>query len=126
MKENNWLFFADEDLMVAKLSLKENIFNQVCFHSQQCVEKSLKAYLSEKENKVPRVHTLVNLLKRCARRDSRFMQFLDCCKGLDRYYIPTRYADVLPGNLPNGLPDEKDANKAIEIAKRIFEFVGKI
>ena len=38
-----WLAFAHEDLRVAEIALPEGLFNQVCFHSQQCVEKALKA-----------------------------------------------------------------------------------
>ncbi|MFH1318346.1 MAG: HEPN domain-containing protein, partial [Candidatus Omnitrophota bacterium] len=42
-----WLIFADEDLRVAKIVFKEGIYNQVCFHSQQATEKSLKALIEE-------------------------------------------------------------------------------
>jgi len=41
----NWLDFAYEDLRMAELALKEKIYNQVCFHSEQCVEKVLKAII---------------------------------------------------------------------------------
>lgn len=44
-KSNNWIEFAREDLMAAKLVLPEGLYNQVCFHAQQCVEKALKAFL---------------------------------------------------------------------------------
>ena len=36
-----WLAFAQEDMRMAELALKEGIYNQACFHSQQCVEKAL-------------------------------------------------------------------------------------
>jgi len=36
-----WLAFAQEDLRVAEVVLAEAVFNQVCFHSQQCVEKAI-------------------------------------------------------------------------------------
>jgi HEPN domain-containing protein len=41
----NWLTFAEEDLHSAKILFRESIYNKVCFHSQQCVENSLKALL---------------------------------------------------------------------------------
>ena len=43
-----WVFLADGDLKTAVDELKtdEVITNTVCFHSQQCIEKYLKAYLS--------------------------------------------------------------------------------
>lgn len=40
-----FLIFAEEDLKSARVLLKEGIFNQVCFHSQQVVEKSLKSFI---------------------------------------------------------------------------------
>ena len=49
MKEsNNWFEFAKEDLIVAGASLKEEVYNQVCFHAHQGVEKMLKGYLAVK------------------------------------------------------------------------------
>ena len=38
----HWLIFAHQDLRMAELALDEGIYNQVCFHSQQCVEKAIK------------------------------------------------------------------------------------
>ena len=32
---------------------------------------------------------------------------------LDRYYIPTRYPDTLPGSLVMGMPDQADAEEAL-------------
>jgi len=36
---------------------------------------------------------------------------------LDDYYIPTRYPDALPGTLPEGLPEQSDAENAIGLAR---------
>lgn len=44
-EKNNWFEFAKEDLIVAQASLEKDIYNQVCFHSHQGVEKMLKGYL---------------------------------------------------------------------------------
>jgi len=44
---SNWLMFAREDLRVAELAMQDRLYNQVCFHSQQCVEKSLKGSVDE-------------------------------------------------------------------------------
>jgi HEPN domain-containing protein len=40
---DRWFEFARQDLQMAELALHEGIYNQVCFHSQQCVENQLKA-----------------------------------------------------------------------------------
>jgi len=38
---------------------------------------------------------------------------------LDRFYIPTRYVDALPGILPTGEPTQEDAEEALRDAKAI-------
>jgi HEPN domain-containing protein len=40
-----WLAFAIIDLRAAEVLFNEAMYSQVCFHCQQCVEKSLKAAL---------------------------------------------------------------------------------
>ncbi len=42
---SRWLIFAEEDLKVAEIVLREGLYNQACFHAQQCAEKALKAAL---------------------------------------------------------------------------------
>ena len=44
----NWIFLADGDLKTAQdeLNILEPFTNTIYFHSQQCVEKYLKAYLT--------------------------------------------------------------------------------
>lgn len=42
-RAERWLTFAREDLRMAELAMAETLWNQVCFHVQQCVEKILKA-----------------------------------------------------------------------------------
>ena len=51
-----WLSFAREDLRMAELALVDGMFNQVCFHARQCVEKSIKAFL-ESQGQVPPTNT---------------------------------------------------------------------
>lgn len=45
---DRWLEFAKQDLRIAELAMGEGLYNQVCFHSEQCVEKVLKGWLAEK------------------------------------------------------------------------------
>lgn len=124
-QDNNWFIFAEEDLKLAKYSLKEKIYNQVCFHSQQGVEKMLKGYLRQKKRKIPKTHLLDDLLNLCIETDSDFSEFKDHCLVLDKYYIPTRYPDALPGMLPEGMPGCGDAKGALRILKEVMQFVYK-
>src|SRR5690348_490459 len=102
---SNWLAFAREDLRMAELAYGDGIWNQVCFHAQQCVEKMLKALLADQGFPVPQVHRLSDLLSRLDTASSaRLHAAEEDIRALDRFYIPTRYPDALPGTLPGGLP----------------------
>lgn len=126
MKEiNNWFEFAREDFRLVKIALKEKIYNQVCFHSQQAAEKTLKGFLKNKSKNVPKTHFLDELLNLCIKIDNDFQALKEGCSILDDYYIPTRYPDALPGIFPEGLPQQKDAQEALSILKKIMEFVNK-
>ena len=118
-----FLFFAEEDMKSAKVLFKEEIYNQVCFHCQQVSEKSLKAYIKFKRKIVPKVHNLLELLNICIQCNKSFNTFLEECKFLDKFYIPTRYPEAIVGSLPEGLPTKEDAEKAIKYAEEIFSFV---
>ena len=112
---NRWLEFEHEDLKMAKLAFEEEIYNQVCFHSQQAVEKALK-YLIQKNGKVPpKTHKLIDLIQNL--NNKKFSELKEKMMLLDRFYIPTRYPDTLPVNLPEGSPNKKDATEALEIAQ---------
>jgi len=41
----------------------------------------------------------------------------------DRFYIPTRYPDAIPGDLATGLPNEADAREALNLARFALERV---
>jgi HEPN domain-containing protein len=114
-----WVDQATEDLVVARLLLREEHVAHACFLSQQCIEKALKAYLIAKANEYPRTHGLVTLLNLCVSLDAAFDQFQDDCGIVDQYYIPTRYPEGVPG----GLPGEAEASEAITAAETILQFV---
>ena len=124
-KENKWFIFADEDWIMAKRALEDGIFNQTCFHSQQGVEKLLKGFLQDSKKKIPKTHSLVELLNLCAGINSTLANIEEDCIKLDRYYIPTRYPDALPGTLPEGLPSKKDAETALAILDKVAKLIKK-
>jgi len=120
-----WLKFAWDDLRSAEVLLREGIFNMVCFHAQQAVEKSLKAFLRYQESKVPYIHVLEELCDRCVQIDQSFSIYRTHCKELDVFYQPTRYPEAPAGSLPEGMPNRKQAEDALQKAREVFEFVQK-
>ena len=122
---HSWLEFAREDLRMAELALEGDICNQACFHAQQGVEKALKAFLRSRQRSVPQVHSLRELLAMARRLDADAQLLKDACKTLDRYYIPTRYPDALPGMAPEGLPTRRDAEEAVELLRQALDWVER-
>ena len=62
----DWLQKAEVDFESAKIlsrKRKQNLVDAVCFHSQQCAEKYLKALLTRHRISFPKTHDLVELLQ---------------------------------------------------------------
>jgi HEPN domain-containing protein len=118
-----WLEFAHEDLRLAEMALGEGITNQTCFHAQQGIEKALKSFLRHHQRSVPKTHVLRELLRLCRRLDGSFEALRDTCIRLDRYYIPTRYPDALPGIAPEGLPTRHDAEEAVALLRQALSWI---
>ena len=119
-----WLDFARDDLRMAELALKEGIYNQACFHAQQCAEKALKAVIQLKI-KVPKVHSLPELGEVCKEQGVHFEKMDERLNFLDRFYTLTRYP-FITGMLPEGAPTEGDAQEAIGIASEILRWASSL
>ena len=105
--------------------MREGIYNQACFHAQQCVEKSIKAlHMVYRKTAAPRTHDITDLIRLL---DLDWVNDMknDLTK-LDDYCIPTRYPDALPGSLPEGLPEKSDAENAIGLARRLLDKAERI
>lgn len=116
---DRWLVFAREDLQVAEIVFNAGIYNQVCFHAQQCVEKALKGALVRQGHIPPRTHSVTDLLSLFPQ--DWLVDLRDDLVVLDDYYIPTRYPDALPGMLPDSLPGKSEAEEALSLARALLE-----
>lgn len=113
-----WLTFAREDLRMAELAMAEGLYNQVCFHCQQCAEKAVKGLLAHQGQAPPRTHRLGDLLGLL--ESNPLAAIASEIQLLDRFYIPTRYPDALPGTLPEGLPSANDAEEALAVVRQVI------
>ena len=88
-----WLAYADTDLAVAEhnQTMYPKPLNIICFHCQQAVEKYLKAYLSWRGIKPPKIHELETLCNMCSAQDNRFDEILKQCVFLSVYGVQPRY-----------------------------------
>ena len=121
-----WLRHAADDLRSTEILLEKKIYTVACFHCQQCLEKSLKAILQEKNVKPPRIHN-IKVLKDTAENASGSTLDISVEEAnfLNELYVETRYPPDI-GLLPYGEPTEEDARKAMEIAQRVFTQVEKM
>jgi len=122
MKEiaEHWLNAAQDDLrVIAKIASDESLTHMVAFHSQQCIEKSLKAVIEEHELGNVRIHNLGRLLE-IVRPRLAFDAEPVLIEALDKLYIDARYPAEL-GLLPDGKPTLVDARQFHDLAKNIYD-----
>ena len=113
-----WLRSAFLDLKnIEKIIDDEFLTHIVAFHSQQAVEKSIKALLEYQGKKVPKTHKIQTLVD-IARMDLK--EFDDIIQLLDELYIESRYPGDF-GLLPYGKPTLEDARKFYEFALKVFK-----
>jgi HEPN domain-containing protein len=101
-KHECWLAYAHGDLETAKiLSVSEEIIvASILFHTQQCAEKALKAYLVFNNVRFERTHDLVELVHSCSCFDHEFAKLTHMAAALTPFAIGSRYPDGcinLPG-----------------------------
>lgn len=116
-----WLEFAKRDLEAARILLDSSyLANVVLFHSQQCIEKCLKAYLEENAVKIPKIHNVVKLYAMIPEYDRVSLDIReDELDKVDLVYIDTRYPSGF-GLLPSGFPTDTDSKEIFEVAERVY------
>lgn len=115
---NEWLEKAFGDLLASKkLSDDERTLDCAIFHTHQCAEKALKAFVVFVQQPIPKTHDLGFLLTYCAKHDYEFSFLDEECKKLNPYAQDARY--------PNDhfRVDMPAAQRAIEMAERVFVLV---
>lgn len=85
----------------------------ICFHCQQCVEKSLKAFLMFNETAFPKTHDLLILLNLCSNLDNNFNNF--DLSDFSGFGVDIRYDDI------SATIDE--TKNAFETAKSVMDYV---
>lgn len=87
------------------------VWDGVCFHTQQCAEKYLKAFLEEHNIPFPKIHDLVVLFN----LSGGLLSDLDPVKtqltSLNAFSVAARY--------PGEWADQQDAEEATEVAEKV-------
>lgn len=119
----NWIDKAKKDLLTAEheSTFEDGVIENICFHSQQAVEKFIKAYLIYLDIPFTKTHEIGELITKCEEKDPQIKEFKDEADLLTDYAVEVRY--------PDGWfePSLDDSQQAIELAKKIKNYVlGKI
>ena len=118
-----WLKSAVADLQtIEEIINNEHLTHIVAFHSQQCVEKSIKALLEWYEIDIPKIHSVLRLSKII--QEYLIVDDKDMLDELDKLYIDSRYPGDL-GLLPNGKPSMAKVRKFYLFAKNIYNAIKK-
>jgi HEPN domain-containing protein len=124
MKEQakSWFESAFSDLLVIE-EIIENEFltHMVAFHSQQTIEKILKAVLEEHEERVLKTHDLITLSEKA----NKFIKInfdYDVLDQMNELYIESRYPTEI-GLLPNGKPTKEISNEFYNYARNLYNLI---
>ena len=116
----NWIKKADNDLKTAKdeMLTESPATDTVCFHSQQCVEKYLKSFLTYHQKRFGKTHNIAELIKLCKEIDVDFEKLYEIkAESLTLYATEVRYPEEFY------FPSLEEAKEAINIAEKVKTFV---
>lgn len=121
-----WLNAAEDDLIAIENLLKNpTLTNIIAFHSQQAIEKSIKAVIEEFGIVFIRTHNLQTLFMKIEEVIPFTVDEL-IISELDRLYIDARYPGEL-GLMPYGKPTLEEAEiyfqEALKIKKQTEAFL---
>lgn len=116
----DWLRHARSDLELARTGRISDkiLLEELCFHAQQAVEKSLKGLLVAKGVVFPKTHnirTLIDILP----KDLALPAEIEKTSGLTDYAVMSRYPSVFEP------VSEEEYQEAIQLAEFAIEWVKK-
>jgi HEPN domain-containing protein len=123
VEAHRWLSQSKRDLDDARYNAEGGRYNLACFLAQQAAEKALKAFLFSKGAESVRGHSVAELCTDAADFDAEFLEIKKRAAPLDKYYIPTRYPNGLPGGIPADAFAREDAEYALKTAAFVIEKV---
>jgi HEPN domain-containing protein len=118
-----WIIFADKDIGVAEKIIDNAEFSDhVIFHSQQAIEKYLKAFLAKNKIPIKKTHDLVDLYSEVKKIKDMSLdeEMLQDIKDL---YTGTRYPSNIALFEEDSLPTIEEAKSYLDFAKKVASIV---
>ncbi len=119
-----WLKDARDEFESAEILFDNKKYRTACYHSQQCAEKALKAFILEAGKKPERTHDIVGLYQEVKKLGFDSGLTMDEAVFLNSIYkgrYPTEQ-----GLLPRGEPEAEDAEKAIAAARSLMMKISEL
>lgn len=116
----DWLRHAYSDLELARKGRisSDILLEELCFHAQQTVEKSLKGLLVAKGISFPKTHNIRVLIDSLP-KDMVLPAEIEKTAGLTDYAVMSRYPSALEP------VSEEEYQEAIRLAEVVIEWVKK-
>lgn len=125
VEAGRWLAQAENDLAFARHGLEHGFYAQACFLAQQVAEKAAKAVHYRRGARVVMGHSVDALLEALEPGEAEVARLRDGAKELDQHYVPTRYPNGLPGNVPFRAYTRDQARRALEHAAAVVAFARR-
>ena len=119
-----WFLQAQRDLDDARYSAAGQRFNLACFLAQQSAEKALKALLYSAGAEAVWGYSVAELCQDIIAIHPDLAPLAAIGGPLDKYYIPTRYPNGLPGGIPSDAFVSADAQMAISMAEQVLDTIS--
>ena len=114
-----WFKKGDKDLQTVKneFASANCVFESICFHSQQAVEKYLKAYLIFLEISFRKTHEIGELITMCEAKDTEISTLKEEADILTDYAVEIRYPDDFYE------PTLEESELAYKVTLKIREYI---
>ena len=113
----DWLRHAKSDLALARQRhVPDILLTTLCFHTQQTVEKSIKAVLVQRGIVFPYTHDLARLITLVQDARLPWPDDLNAAAALTEYAVGSRY----PG--PGGEIADTEYQQALTLAQRVLDW----
>jgi HEPN domain-containing protein len=120
-----WLEQAQADLKWTRHLYEEGAYYLACFLAQQSAEKALKAFLYAQGEERVTGPSVRSLCSRATAYDASFGDQADEWGILDSYYVPTRYPNGLPDDIPARVYNQAAARSALTLAEAVVSYVQR-
>jgi HEPN domain-containing protein len=116
---HDWLLHANSDLELARTGKSPRIlFETLCFHAHQAVEKAIKAVLVAHKVPIIKFHNIGALIKLLPEDIERLPELKEAMSLTD-YAVLSRY----PGDLEP--VTEKDYKEAVKLAEKVTQWAER-